>query len=258
MEKRVLVALDVSNLQQAGNLIENLAPHVAGFKIGLELQTAVGGPQAVAFVHECGGEVFYDGKFYDIPNTVAAAVKGVVDQGVKFCNIHALSGAKAMAAAKEAAKGSKTQLLAVTILTSLDYPALVEMGIFPSLNYADSAEQKKVEQYRIEELAVRHLAWLAQENGMDGVIASAKELGAIRKYCQPELLTVIPGIRPEWAAANDQKRVMTPGEAIRAGADYLVIGRPITRPPAKIGYPVDAIWKINEEINEALVERSGG
>jgi orotidine-5'-phosphate decarboxylase len=254
---RIIVALDVDSLEKAGLLVESLAPHVGCFKVGLELLTAVGAPKVVGFVHSFGGEVFFDGKFKDIPNTVAGVSKAVARMGVRMFNVHCFGGSAMMKAAKSAVEevcGSEKRplILGVTLLTSLDYNDLVEMGIYDELNIADHEEKKRIEQNGIERLAVRHLAYLAQECGLDGVIASPKEIAAIRNYCQPELLVVTPGVRPEWAATGDQKRIMTPGEAIKAGADYLVIGRPITKPPVEIGSPVDAAKRIAEEITSVL------
>ncbi len=254
---RIIVALDVDNLDKAKSLVESLAPHVGCFKVGLELLTAVGAPKVVEFVHSLGGQVFYDGKFKDIPNTVAGVSKVVAKMGVKMFNVHCLGGSAMMKAAKHAVEevcGNEKRpvILGVTLLTSLNYKDLVEMGIFDELDIVDCEEKAQIEQDRIERLAVRHLAWLAQECGLDGVIASPKEIEAIRNYCQPGFLVVTPGVRPLWAAADDQKRIMTPAEAIKAGADYLVIGRPITKPPAEIGTPVDATKKIAKEIASAL------
>ena len=257
VKDKIIVALDVDSLDKAKPLVESLAPHVGCFKVGLELLTAVGAPQVVEFVHSLGGQVFLDGKFKDIPNTVAGASKAVAKMGVKMFNIHCLGGSAMMKAAKHAVEevcGNEKcpVILGVTLLTSLDHKDLVEMGIYDELNIADPEEKKQIEQDRIERFAVRHLAWLAQECGLDGVIASPKEIEAIRNYCQPELLVVTPGVRPLWAAAGDQKRIMTPAEAIKAGATALVIGRPITKPPVEIGTPVDAAKKIAEEIASVL------
>lgn len=258
-EQRIIVALDVPSLKEAAPLVEQLNPYVDCFKVGLELLTAVGAPRAVNFVHALGGRVFLDGKFMDIPNTVAGAVRAATRMGVEMFNIHCLGGSEMMKAAREVAGkealsgansgliNSRPTILGVTILTSLSYNDLVELGIETRLNIADPQELKdKSEQ--IMQLTVCHLARLAEERGLDGVIASPHEVEAIRKYCEPEFMVVTPGVRPKWAVAHDQKRVMTPAEAIRAGADMLVIGRPITEPPEEIGSPVDAVQRILGEI----------
>jgi len=257
VKDRIIVALDVDSLDKAKSLVESLASYVGCFKIGLELLTAVGAPKVVKFVHSLGGQVFVDGKFNDIPNTVAGVSKVVAKMGVKMFNVHCLGGSAMMKAAKHAVEevcGNEKRpvILGVTLLTSLDHKDLAEMGIYDELNIADPEEKKQIEQDRIERLAVRHLAWLAQECGLDGVIASPKEIEAIRNYCQPGFLVVTPGVRPLWAAAGDQKRTMTPAEAVKAGATALVIGRPITKPPAEIGTPADAAKKIAEEISSVL------
>ena len=143
-------------------------------------------------------------------------------------------------------------ILGVTVLTSLNYDDMVKLGIFQELNIVDQEELVRVKQMFLRDFVAHDLAYLAQESGLDGVIASPQEIHAIREYCQPEFLVVTPGVRPLWAAVGDQKRVMTPGEAIKAGADYLVIGRPITKPPAEIGGPVEAAKRIAEEIALAM------
>lgn len=162
-----------------------------------------------------------------------------------------------MAAAKKSVEETLGQdhqsfVLGVTLLTSLTYDDLVELGIKKPINFADPKKLKEAQHQEIFDLVVRHFAYLAQECGLDGVIASPQEIRDIRSYCQPKFLVVTPGVRPVWAAAGDQKRVMTPGEAIKAGADYLVIGRPITQPPPEIGGPIEAAKKIADEIAQAI------
>jgi len=258
---RIIVALDVDSIEKAIALVKELVPHVGYFKVGLELLTSEGAPKVVQAIKEAGGKIFYDGKFKDIPNTVAGAVRAAVRLGVDMLNVHCLGGSEMMKTTKkvavEEAKSrnvTRPLLLGVTVLTSLDYEDLAEMGIFEKLNIADPKEAAEIKEKRIKQL-VQNLAYLAQEAGLDGVIASPKEIQAIREYCQPEFLIVTPGVRPEWATKGDQKRVMTPYEAILAGADYLVIGRPITQPPPEIGTPVEAAKKIAEEIERALIEK---
>ncbi len=266
--KKIIVALDVSSADEVRVLVEELAPLGVLFKIGLELITSIGGPQAVNLVHSLGGEVFYDGKFNDIPNTNAGAARAVTRMGVQMFNIHCLSGSEAMRKTREAVDTAvpvdetinisrkiltPPLILGVTILTSLEYKNLVEMGIFKELNIADPQELARVEREAMESLIVEHLAWLAQENGLDGVVASPKEARAIREYCGADFKIVTPGTRPLWAGKDDQKRFATPEAAILAGADCLVIGRPITKPPKEIGSPTKAVQLIDEEIEEALM-----
>jgi orotidine-5'-phosphate decarboxylase len=230
---RIIVALDVDGLDKAKSLVESLAPHVGCFKLGLELLTAVGAPQAVEFVHTLGGQIFYDGKFNDIPNTIAGAAKAVAAMEVKMFNIMASAGIEAMMAA--VANKGKSLVLAVTVLTSFE-----ENNAHLTFGVPSKAK-------------VLQLARDAKLAGCDAVISSPQELELLGKQKELKgLLKITPGVRPEWAAANDQKRIMTPGEAIKAGADYLVIGRPITKPPKEIGTPVDAAKKIAEEIASAL------
>jgi orotidine-5'-phosphate decarboxylase len=258
-KERIIVALDVDSLDKALGLVKQLYPYVGYFKAGLELLTSEGAPKVVQAIKEAGGKIFYDGKFMDIPNTIAGASRAVTKLGVDIFNVHCLGGAAMMKAACQAAEETaKAQgrtrpfILGVTILTSLDYNDLVQLGFYEELNIADPKELAETKRLRIERLVAHQLAWLAQESGLDGVIASPQEIKAVRNYCQPEFQVVTPGVRPLWAAVGDQKRVMTPGEAIKAGANYLVIGRPITQPPAEIGGPVEAAKKIAEEITAAM------
>jgi orotidine-5'-phosphate decarboxylase len=183
------------------------------FKVGLQLFTSEG-PRAVQKLADLGFDIFLDLKFHDIPNTVAGAVAAAVKlPRVRLLNLHASGGVEMMRAAREAAGSGKNRpaLLAVTILTSMDAGALRRMGISGS-----------------PATRVLALARLAKQAGMDGVVASAHEARAIRRACGPKFLIVVPGVRPAAASLNDQSRVATPAEAIRAGANYLVVGRPIT------------------------------
>lgn len=248
-KSRVIVALDVPNLDAASDLIRYLKPYVWGFKVGLELISAAGGPAVIKALNGQGVKVFYDAKLHDIPNTVAGAVRAIINNGcVDMLNVHCLGGRKmmeaAVAAASETAKLreiEKPLLLGVTVLTSLKYPDFKEMGI--EALYDDKAAAEEI----LGSLVV-NLARLAQSSGMDGVIASALEAKLIRKECGDNFWIITPGIRPIWKAAGDQKRITTPAEAIQAGADLVVIGRPITNPPEEIGSPVKAAELINQEI----------
>ncbi len=228
----IIVALDVNTLEAAGKLVEVLAPHVGCFKIGLELISAVGGPQAVKFVHELGGKVFYDGKFNDIPNTVAGATRAVANLGVWMLNVHASAGIDAMMAAVK--NRGHSLVLAVTVLTSFEENDAHLIFGAPS------------------KAKVLQLARFARLADCDGIICSPQELELLGK--RPEfagLTKITPGVRPAWAAAGDQRRIMTPADAINAGATALVIGRPITNPPPEIGGPVEAAKRIAEEIASA-------
>jgi orotidine-5'-phosphate decarboxylase len=183
------------------------------FKVGSQLFTTEG-PRAVQKLAGLGFDIFLDLKFHDIPNTVAGAVAAAAKlPRVRLVNVHASGGVEMMRAAREAAGSGKSRpaVLAVTILTSLDAKALRTVGMSGSPASRATA-----------------LAELAKRAGMDGVVASAQEVKSIRRACGPKFLIVVPGIRPAAGLANDQSRIATPAEAIRAGADYLVVGRPIT------------------------------
>ena len=213
---RILVALDNSTLNEALELVELLRPYVGGFKVGLELCTAAGVPQVVSQIAAAGGAIFLDLKLHDIPNTVAGAVRALsaLGTGVRMLTIHCQGGSAMLRAAVSAAATlpHRPLLLGVTVLTSVDGTLLQqELGVAAGL-----------------EDHVVSLARMARDCGLDGVIASPHEVVAIRRACGAELLIVTPGVRPSWATAGDQRRIMTPGEAVGVGADYLVIGRPIT------------------------------
>jgi orotidine-5'-phosphate decarboxylase len=230
---KLIVALDLPSGNAATRMAERLDGHVGMFKVGSELFTAEG-PVPVRYLVTTGHEVFLDLKFHDIPNTVRAAAREAAELGVRMMNVHASGGRKMMEAALEGARsagigtGSEAypKVLAVTVLTSLESRDLEELGISGS----------PVE-------AVTRLARLAQAAGLDGVVASAREISALRRACGPDFLIVTPGIRPATADTHDQARIATPSSAIAAGADYLVVGRPITGAPDPVG-AADAI--VNE------------
>ena len=205
-------------------------------KVGSQLFTAQG-PRAVEKLAGLGFEIFLDLKFHDIPNTVAGAVASAAQlPGIRLLTLHTLGGSAMMRAAREAAPAGKKRpaLLGVTILTSMDAAALTEIGI------ADSPAARALA-----------LARLAQESGLDGVVASAHEVRAIRAACGPKFLIVVPGVRPANSSTNDQARVATPAEAIQSGADYLVVGRPIT----SASNPREAALSIAKEMASAASSR---
>jgi orotidine-5'-phosphate decarboxylase len=228
---KIIFALDVPTFAEAQHWASTLAGQVGMFKVGKQLFTAHG-PDIVRMVRDSGGEVFLDLKYHDIPNTVAMASLEAARLGAKLINLHALGGYEMMAKTMETLDraftgGDRSRVLAVTILTSSTGETLREVGI----------------EIPVPEMVVR-LARLAQRAGIDGVVASPLEVGLIREACGPDFLIVTPGVRPSFAAVDDQKRIMTPGEAVRAGADYLVIGRPISAAKE----PLAAVEAIVQEI----------
>lgn len=228
---KIIFALDVHGLEDIDRWADTLAGKVGMFKVGKELFTSCG-PAAVKAVQRHGGRVFLDLKYHDIPNTVASAMLEAARLGVQIANLHALGGAEMMETAvsavhKEFNHAERPRLLAVTILTSSTVETLRQVGV----------------EHSVQDMVVR-LARLAKASGMDGVVASPLEIGLIREACGPDFLIVTPGVRPTFAAADDQKRIMTPAEAVSSGADYLVIGRPI----AKAADPVLAAECIAAEI----------
>jgi orotidine-5'-phosphate decarboxylase len=208
--ERLIVALDVPKAEAARALIERLRGHIGLFKVGSQLFTAAG-PELVREIVAGGDRVFLDLKFHDIPNTVAGAVASASRLGVSLATVHGLGGRAMLEAAVSALPAMGTKLLAITVLTSHDGETLDEIGVNGGV--ADS---------------VRRLALLAREAGVDGVVASPHEVALIREACGRDLLIVTPGIRPAGAASGDQARAATPAAALAAGADYLVVGRPIT------------------------------
>jgi orotidine-5'-phosphate decarboxylase len=213
-------------------LARQLRGAVGLFKVGSQLFTSEG-PRAVEELAGMGFGIFLDLKFHDIPNTVAGAVAAAADlPKVRMLTLHTLGDSTMMRAARDAIAGRKTRpaLLGVTILTSMDAPALRRTGILGSPGSRALA-----------------LARLAKQSGLDGVVASAHEALAIRRACGPKFLIVVPGVRPASTALNDQSRVATPSQAIQAGADYLVVGRPIT----EAANPHDAALAIAREIASA-------
>lgn len=247
-KERLIVALDVPSLEEAKPLVDQLLPYVGMFKLGLEMFYSVGAPQAIRFVRTLGGKVFADAKLDDIPNTDAGAARGIIRSGVEMFNLHIGAGrqailetVKAIEEIFEAERVRSPLLFGVTLLTSLGENDLAELG------YGLCCDLDQGGLTHIEEIVVKR-AILARQGGLDGVIASPREAVVIRRYC-PDLLIVTPGIRPSGSSSDDQKRVATPASAIWAGADYLVVGRPITRPAS--GAPAEAAKRILDEIAAA-------
>ena len=234
MTDRLIVALDVKSSAAAARLVEQLGDAVSFYKVGAELFT-LAGPDIVKELKQAGKRVFLDLKFHDIPNTVARAVQAAVTLNVDLLTLHASGGGKMMRAAREAVAESDTRLLAVTLLTSF--------GV-------DDTEQvwgKEINSLREE---VNRLAQLAAETGAHGVVASPLEAEMLKRRHGADFLVVTPGIRPAGAERGDQVRTATPAEALRAGADYLVIGRPVT----EAADPRAVVAQMQEELTQAAVQ----
>jgi len=231
---RIIVPLDFNTAEQALQLVEKLQPDLCRLKVGKELFTKAG-PALVEKLINKDFDIFLDLKFHDIPTTVAKACAVAADLGVWMLNVHASGGSEMMSLAREEIekKSHRPLLIGVTILTSMNQQALSELGIECSV-----AEQ------------VMRLAQLTSDAGLDGVVCSAHEVKMLRDNLGEEFKLVTPGIRPGGSSNDDQKRVMTPGQAINAGSDYLVIGRPITQ----AADPAQALKDISEEISAASIE----
>jgi len=224
------VALDYSSAEDALRLAEKLEPRLCRLKVGKELFTAAG-PNLVEKLMHKGFDIFLDLKFHDIPNTVANACKAAANLGVWMINVHALGGRRMLMAAREAIAQGSTQLIAVTLLTSMDQNDLADIGL-----------QGTPDQI------VERLARLAQDCALDGVVCSALEAASLRQQLGKDFCLVTPGIRPVDNQSDDQKRITTPQQAIRNGADYLVIGRPVTQ--AKD--PLMVLRQLNQTIDNCL------
>jgi orotidine-5'-phosphate decarboxylase len=229
-DPRIIVALDFSSAEQALLLAKKLDPMLCRVKIGKELFTAAG-PMIVEKLMSKGFEVFLDLKFHDIPNTVANACRVAADSGVWMINVHALGGKKMLVAARDALPLGGTKLIAVTLLTSIGPDDLESIGL--------NNEPGNV---------VQKLAWLAYSCGLDGVVCSALEAAQLRQTMGDDFCLVTPGIRPVDALIDDQNRIATPQMAIQNGADYLVIGRPISQ----AADPLLMLQHLNKEIEAQL------
>jgi len=234
-EDKIIIALDVPKKEIALNLIEKLK-YVRTFKIGLELFISEG-PSLLKKIHKMGKKIFLDLKLHDIPNTVAGAIRSGLQHRVSMMTLHASGGLDMMRRASDEANQfsiktgiQKPLLLAVTVLTSFKQDELKQIGVKGKTN-----DQ------------VLNLAGLAKQAGMDGLVCSPKETTLIKKEMGKDFLVVNPGIRPLWASKDDQKRITTPSQAIQNGADFLVMGRPVTQAPD----PEEAFFKICQELDRA-------
>ena len=236
LKGKIIIALDVKNRTEAQKILE-LLPEARIFKVGLELFTAEG-PAMIEMVKNYGRQVFLDLKLHDIPNTVAGAVRAAVRHGVSMLTVHTSGGKEMMRRAVEAAKEEAEKegiepplLLGVTVLTSLKDKDLEETGIISET-----------------QVQVLRLAGLALDSGLKGIVCSPQEIELLRRELGPDLKIITPGIRPGWAEAQDQKRIMTPAEALIKGADYMVIGRPITQAAS----PAEAFTRLAGELEAAV------
>jgi orotidine-5'-phosphate decarboxylase len=232
---KLILALDVAELEYAIDVVDKTGSYIDIFKVGLELFT-IAGPSILNEIHKRGKRVFLDLKFHDIPTTVARAGVAAARQGVFMFNVHASGGLDMMRRCRDEVVNvclkeniNRPRIIGVTVLTSMSQDIMkAELGIQHSLD-----------------THVRHLAGMSLKAGLDGVVASGREAVKIKGHCGNNFMIVTPGIRPSWAPADDQSRTMTPKEALRAGADYLVIGRAILNQPD----PVKAIELIQQEIS---------
>ena len=239
---RIIVALDTPDLKRVKYLVKLLRKVVSHFKVGSELFTAWG-PEAIKTVRWAGGHVFLDLKYHDIPNTVARAVREAAKLNISMLTIHTAGGFSMMEAARLAAEETlqrkkakrRLKIFGVTVLTSLnqkEWNGITGVGLKPAPAIGQT---------------VLHLAQMANEAGLDGVVASGQELPLIRSQVGKDFLVITPGIRPSWSVKGDQTRVMTPKRALELGADYLVIGRPIT----EVKDPLETAHKLIEEIADS-------
>jgi orotidine-5'-phosphate decarboxylase len=238
IEERIIIALDVPTFDEATDLMDKLGDRARSLKVGSQLFTSVG-PDIIREIKRRGKKLFLDLKFHDIPNTVARASEAATELGVDIFNVHVSGGLEMMRGAAQATKAKASELgiekpivLGVTILTSIDEPMFQNV-----LGSCNSLKDQIV-----------HMAKLAQQAGMDGVVASPQEIRLIREACGEDFVVLTPGVRPEWASSDDQKRTMTPVEAFKAGADYVVIGRPIYRAPE----PADVLERILKQLEGNL------
>lgn len=237
-KERLIIALDVDTAGEAEVLVSRLQDHVGLFKVGMQLFNSEG-PDIIKRIHRLGGRVFLDLKLHDIPNTVGQAAAVLTRLGVFMFNVHTAGGSEMMRKAAAGAVRSAGE-------AGVSLPLVIGVTVLTSINQAIMENEIGIPG-GIQDQVVKW-AKLAKESGLNGVVSSPKEIAAIRDACGPDFVIITPGVRPEWAAVNDQKRVMTPKEAVKAGATYLVVGRPITG----AADPVKAANMIVNEMEEGL------
>lgn len=237
-KERIILALDVDNLEDTKQLVTELKDYVGYFKVGLQLFTSCGF-EATKLIRELGGKVYCDLKFHDIPNTVAHACSNLVKHEIDFFNIHIQGGSKMVAQAVKSSKETAKKL-------NINPPTILGISLLSSFGQRTLTQElcvvKNIEEYILQ------LTQIAKDNGLDGIVAGASEARKIRKQIGDDFIILCPATRPTWSAVNDQVRVDTPTEAIKAGVDYLVIGRPITDADDKVA----ATKLIIDEITTAL------
>ncbi|MDD3237932.1 MAG: orotidine-5'-phosphate decarboxylase [Candidatus Gastranaerophilales bacterium] len=238
---RIILALDVDTLEEVEKYTVMLKDYVGYFKVGLQLYTSCG-YKAIELIKEHGGKVYFDGKFHDIPNTVAKASVNLLKRGIDFFNINASGGSKMISTTVKLCRETAKKL-------DLPVPTILGVTLLSSFGQRTLTEELNVNE-NIDEY-VTHIAKIAKEAGISGVIASATEAKRIRQEIGEDFMIMCPAIRPTWSVVNDQIRVVSPSDAIEAGVDYMVIGRPIT----SADDPVAAAKLIINEIEEALAQK---
>lgn len=218
-QDRIVLALDVDKPKHALKLVEELRDYVGAFKVGMQLFNSAG-PQIVTEINKLGGKVFVDLKLHDIPNTVGAAGRVLTRLNCYMFNVHAAGG-------REMMKKLSSEVVAEAKSAGIDVPLTLAVTVLTSISQQELENDMFVKGMSVEDLVVSW-ALMAKESGISGVVCSPREIQAIRAACGQDFKIVTPGIRPSWAAKNDQKRITTPSEAIKLGADHIVIGRPIT------------------------------
>ncbi|MGI6452044.1 MAG: orotidine-5'-phosphate decarboxylase [Syntrophomonadaceae bacterium] len=221
-QERIILALDVDSAEQAIRLVQDLSGHVGAFKVGMQLYNSTG-PDIIRRINDLGGKVFIDLKFHDIPNTVAAAARVITRHNCFMFNVHAAGGREMLKAAARAVEEEAAKL-------GIEVPVVLAVTVLTSISQQELESEMCISGIPIEDLTVKW-ALMSKECGISGVVCSPREIKAIRNACGKEFTIVTPGIRPSWSAKNDQKRITTPREAVDLGADYIVIGRPITGSP---------------------------
>lgn len=239
---RLILAVDASTVDEARRIIDELSEYVGVFKIGLQMLMNEG-PQVLKVFQDKDLKVFFDGKFLDIPNTVAMATEAVARVGVDMLTVHAIGGKKMLEASVKAASSGAAAV-------GKPEPIVLGVTVLTSLSKAELNDELRVPGSVSEQ--VLHLAKLCRESGVTGIVASPEEVSQIRAVVGEGIALVTPGVRPKWADTNDQSRIMTPADAIKSGADYLVIGRPITA----ASDPRDAAKRILEEMEQGVAARA--